>query len=256
MFWPGLRNRIQASTLVSLRECGKGSWAESERGNRVSQSETGSDWRYSVAIDVLGYLVEVVSGQPLDAFFKERIFDPLGMRDTGFFVSEQQLTRFSNVYDYTKDRQLIALPRPHAYEVYTPEGNHLRSGGGGLVSTSADYLRFAQMLANGGELDGVRILGRKTVELLRLDHLPDGVTLSWDKLQGHGYGFAVSVLTDLAKSPTVGSVGDFGWDGAASTYFRVDPAEDLVILLMTQRMPCDTEIQVKLKTLVYQARID
>ncbi|MEJ2082068.1 MAG: serine hydrolase [Acidobacteriota bacterium] len=133
---------------------------------------------------------------------------------------------------------------------------HLYSGGGGLVSTAADYLRFAQMLANGGELDGIRILGPKTIQLMSMNQLPDGVTAPWDKLQGHGYGFAMSVLTDIAKSLTVGSVGDFGWDGAASTYFRIDPEEDLVILLMTHRQPCDTEIQVKLKTLVYQALTD
>lgn len=216
--------------------------------------DPGTQWKYSVAIDVLGRLVEVWSGQTLAEFFEQRIFRPLGMTDTAFSVPADKVARFTNCYRSTDEGKLTPLPR--AFTSYAPENVHLYSGGGGLVSTAADYLRFAQMLANGGALDGVRILGPKTIELMSMNQLPDGVTAPWEKLQGHGYGFAMSVLTDIAKSLTVGSVGDFGWDGAASTYFRVDPKEDLVILLMTQRRPCDTEIQVKLKTLVYQALID
>lgn len=140
--------------------------------------------------------------------------------------------------------------------MYQREHNKLLSGGGGLVSTAADYLRFAQMLLNGGELKGIRLLSPRTVELMQMDHLPPGVHLPWDKLRGHGHGFGMTVLKNIPMSLTVGSEGDFGWDGAASTYFRIDPKEDLVILLMTHRMPCDTEIQAKLKTLVYQALVD
>lgn len=216
--------------------------------------DPGTQWKYSVAIDVLGRLVEVWSGQTLADFFRQRIFEPLGMKDTAFSVPSAKVARFTNCYRFTEDGKLE--PLPDAFSSYAPENKHLYSGGGGLVSTAADYLRFAQMLANGGELDGVRILGPKTIRLMSVNQLPDGVTAPWDKLQGHGYGFAMSVLTDIAKSLTVGSVGDFGWDGAASTYFRIDPKEDLVILLMTHRQPCDTEIQVKLKTLVYQALTD
>ncbi len=216
--------------------------------------DPGAQWKYSVAIDVLGRLVEIWSGQTLADFFRQRIFEPLDMRDTAFSVPADKVNRFTNCYRFTEEGRLE--PLPNAFSSYSPENKHLYSGGGGLVSTASDYLRFAQMLANGGELEGVRILGPKTIELMSMNQLPDGVTAPWEKLQGHGYGFAMSVLTDIAKSLTVGSVGDFGWDGAASTYFRIDPSENLVILLMTHRQPCDTEIQVKLKTLVYQALTD
>lgn len=217
----------------------------------------GSRWHYSTSIDVLGRLVEVLSGQSLDAFLEERIFRPLGMFDTAFHVPDAKLGRLTSLYRYDEtQRRLELLPPDQTRERYRKGGNRLLSGGGGLVSTTADYLRFAQMLADGGSIDGVRILGRKTVELMHLDHLPAGVTLPWDKTYGHGHGLGVTVLTDIAASTGTGSIGDFGWDGAASTWFRIDPAEDLVILLMTHRMPCDTEIQVRLKTLVYQALID
>lgn len=215
--------------------------------------QPGSQWQYSVSIDVLGRLIEVVSGQSLEYFFNKRIFEPLKMTDTGFYVPPEKMNRFTNLYIYTKEKGLTPSSQEEAYNRYSREKNKLFSGGGGLVSTASDYMRFAQMLVNGGELEGARILSPKTVELMGMNHLPDGMTLPWPKLQGHGYGLSVSVLTDLSKSPTTGSVGDFGWDGAASTYFRVDPKERLAIVLMTQRMPTDDEIQIKLKTLVYQA---
>jgi CubicO group peptidase (beta-lactamase class C family) len=216
----------------------------------------GTQWGYGTSIDVLGRLVEIWSGRDLDEFLRDRVFRPLDMRDTGFHLAPGQLERLTRVYRFSPEAGLVSLPEGEALDRYRRETSRLLSGGGGLVSTTSDYLRFAQMLLNGGELDGVRILAGKTVELMSMDHLPEGVRLPWDKLQGHGYGFAVSVLTRIPESPTVGTIGDYGWDGAASTYFRVDPAEDLVILLMTHRMPCDTEIQVKLKTLVYQALIE
>ena len=126
------------------------------------------------------------------------------------------------------------------------------------MSTASDYLRFATMLARGGELDGVRLLGPRTVALMSMNQLPAGVTPSWwgGKNGGNGYGFTMSVTTNVAETTGYGSVGDFGWDGAASTFFRVDPKERLVILVMTQRMPTDLEIQVKVKSLVYQALLD
>jgi len=218
--------------------------------------QPGQDWGYSVAIDVLGRLVEVWSGQTLDVFMTERLFVPLGMDDTGFSVPPAKLGRFTQVYNYTPAQGLTPLSQDAAYGRYAPGANRLFSGGGGLVSTASDYLRFAQMLANGGVLEGTRILSPRTVTLMRTNSLPDGITLPWGKLRGHGYGFAMSVQTDDAQSPSLGSTGDYGWDGAASTYFRIDPKEDLVILLMTHRMPCDDEIQIKLKTLVYQALTD
>jgi len=218
--------------------------------------QPGQDWGYSVAIDVLGRLVEVWSGQTLDVFMKERLFAPLGMDDTGFSVPHEKLGRFTQVHNYSVGKGLTPLSKDAAYGRYAQGANRLFSGGGGLVSTASDYLRFVQMLANGGMLEGTRILSPKTVTLMRTNALPDGITLPWGKLRGHGYGFAMSVQTDNAKSPSLGSEGDYGWDGAASTYFRIDPQEDLVIQLMTHRMPCDDEIQIKLKTLVYQALTD
>lgn len=220
--------------------------------------QPGSRWEYSISIDILGRLVEVVSGQPLDVFFQRRIFDPLKMLDTGFYVPAEKLGRFTTCYVYSREKGLTALPPARGVDAYQRDKNRMLSGGGGLVSTTADYLRFATMLARGGELDGVRILGPKTVELMRLNHLPAGVApLSWGgKNDGNGYGLTMSVTTDVAKTTGYGSPGDFGWDGAASTFFRIDPSEQLVILLMTQRMPTDLEIQVKLKTLAYQALLD
>lgn len=219
--------------------------------------QPGTKWEYSVAIDVLGRLVEVVSGQPLDVFMQKRIFDPLRMVDTSFYIQDGKEGRLTTCYSYTPDKGLTPLPAARGIDRYRRDRNHVLSGGGGLLSTSADYMRFATMLARGGELDGVRILGPRTVALMSMNQLPGGVEPAFwgGKNGGNGYGFTMSVTTDVAKTTGYGSVGDFGWDGAASTFFRIDPKEKLVILLMTQRMPTDLEIQVKLKTLVYQALV-
>ena len=220
--------------------------------------QPGTRWEYGISMDVLGRLVEVVSGQSFDRFLQERIFGPLQMVDTGFSVPDEKLNRFTTCYNYTEGKGLTPLPAARGVEAYRPGRNRMLSGGGGLVSTAADYLRFATMLARGGELDGVRILGPRTVALMSANHLPPGVSLpSWGgKNEGNGYGLTMSVTVDPARATGYGSAGDFGWDGAASTFFRVDPKEDLVVLLMTQRMPCDLEIQVKVKSLVYQALVD
>jgi len=220
--------------------------------------QPGTKWEYGISMDILGRIVEVISGQALDAFMQERIFGPLQMADTGFFVPDEKLPRLATCYTYAPGKGLSALPAERAVERYRRGGNRLLSGGGGLVSTAADYLRFATMLARGGELDGVRLLGPRTVALMRSNQLPPGVQLpSWGgKNDGNGYGFTMSVTLDPARTTGYGSAGDFGWDGAASTFFRVDPAEDLVVLVMTQRMPCDLEIQVKVKSLVYQALLE
>jgi CubicO group peptidase (beta-lactamase class C family) len=217
--------------------------------------QPGTRWEYGVSIDILGRLVEVVSGQPLDEFMQQRIFSPLKMVDTGFSLPEEKLGRFTTNYSYNPEKGLVAVPPPRGMDPYRRGGNKLLSGGGGLVSTASDYLRFAMMLARGGELDGVRILGPRTVGLMAMNQLPEGVKPApWGgKNGGSGYGFTMSVTTDVAQTTGYGSVGDFGWDGAASTFFRVDPKEDLVLLVMTQRMPCDLEIQVKAKALAYQA---
>jgi CubicO group peptidase (beta-lactamase class C family) len=220
--------------------------------------QPGTKWEYGVSIDILGRLVEVISGQPLDVFVQKRIFDPLKMVDSGFFVPDEKMGRFANCYSYTPAKGLSLLPPDRGIDRYRPGRNRLLSGGGGLVSTASDYLRFATMLARGGELDGVRILGPRTIGLMSMNQLPEGVRPAWwgGKNGGNGYGFTMSVTTDVAQTSGYGSIGDFGWDGAASTFFRVDPRENLVLLVMTQRMPADLEIQVKVKTLVYQALVD
>jgi len=220
--------------------------------------QPGTKWEYGVSIDLLGRLVEVISGQPLDVFMQKRIFDPLKMVDTGFFVPEEKMGRFANCYSYSPEKGLLPLPPDRAIDRYRKGRNKLLSGGGGLVSTVSDYLRFATMLARGGELDGVRILGPRTIGLMSMNQLPEDVRPAWwgGKNGGNGYGFTMSVTTDVAQTTGYGSIGDFGWDGAASTFFRVDPREKLVLLVMTQRMPTDLEIQVKVKTLLYQALVD
>jgi CubicO group peptidase (beta-lactamase class C family) len=217
--------------------------------------QPGTKWEYSIAMDILGRLVEVVSGQPFDVYLQKRIFDPLKMVDTGFVVPDAKASRFANCYNYAEGKGLSPVPRATGYDRYSPGKTKLLSGGGGLVSTVADYLRFATMLSRGGELDGVRILGPKTVALMTMNQLPEGVKPSFwgGKNGGNGYGFTMSVTTNVAETTGYGSVGDFGWDGAASTFFRVDPKENLVVLVMTQRMPTDLEIQVKVKSIVYQA---
>jgi len=215
--------------------------------------QPGTDWQYSLSIDVIGRLIEVVSGMTLDEFFQKRIFTPLGMKDSGFYLSKENRNRITTLYRYNQSKELVPN---HSISRYTKGENRMLSGGGGLLSTTADYLKFLLMLSNGGEYNGVRLLSPQTIQLMGRNHLEDGISLPWGKLKGHGYGLSVSVLTDLSKSQCMGSVGDFGWDGAASTFMRVDPKTGIAILLMTHRMPCDDRIQLKLKNLVYQALIE
>ena len=215
--------------------------------------QPGTDWRYSTSIDVIGRLIEVTSDKTLETFFQERIFEPLGMRDTGFFLVPEHTSRLTTLYTYNESGELVP---DRSISRYQRHENRLLSGGGGLLSTEADYLRFVLMLANGGVYNNVRLLSPKTIQLMSLDHLAEGIELPWFKLKGHGYGLSVSVLRDLSKSPSMGSLGDFGWDGAASTFFRVDLKTGIAILLMTHRMPTDDAIQLKLKNLVYQALVD
>ena len=223
----------------------------------------GSQWSYSVATDVCGYLCEVISGRPLDRFLSERIFEPLGMVDTGFWVPPDKVGRLAANYAWTRKDPLVLFDAPTT-STYLTVPTFL-SGGGGLVSTAHDYLRFAQMLANLGELDGARVLGRKTVEYLSSNHLPGGVDLaamgqrvfSEVSYEGIGFGLGVSVMLDPAKAAVVGSPGDHGWGGAASTVFWVDRAEELVVILLAQLMPSSTHpIRREMRTLTYSALVD
>ena len=216
--------------------------------------EPGTGWRYSVSTDVAGYLVEVLSGQPLDQFLSERILEPLQMKDTHFEVPDSKDDRFIANYSPTKEGKLKVIDHPSTSR-YTKEVTML-SGGGGMVSTSMDYLRFCQMLLNGGQLDGKRILSPKTIELMTKSHTKDTPHIGGPVTMGRGNGFGLgfAVTTDLADSAMLGSEGVYGWSGAAGTYFRIDPKEELIYLMMIQIMPNNhLQAREKFQNLVYQS---
>jgi CubicO group peptidase (beta-lactamase class C family) len=215
----------------------------------------GTAYRYSVATDVLGGLVQAVSGLPFAQFLQQRIFEPLGMVDTAFAVPAEKLHRLATNYGPREEGGLKVIDLP-ATSRYARPTQH-PSGGGGLVSTTGDYLRFAQMLLNRGQLDGVRLLGRKTVELMTTNCLPAGVALDNNPNRGAGFGLGVSLLQDLGKIVQLGSVGNYGWGGAANTNFWIDPQEELIGIIMLQFMPSDTyPVVVDFRNLTYQALID
>jgi CubicO group peptidase (beta-lactamase class C family) len=224
--------------------------------------QPGTEWSYSHATDVLGRVVEAASGMPLDQFFAERIFGPLGMVDTGFSVPEDQQGRLAALYTPEPgSRRACRLDAMGQRALTAPD---FLSGGGGLVSTASDYHRFAQMLARGGELDGVRLLGPRTVEYMAANHLPGNADLSTfgrplfaeTTFDGVGFGLGVSVTLDPVAAKVPGSVGDFGWGGAASTAFWVDPVEDLTGVFLTQLLPSSTHpLRSQLKQLVHQALV-
>ena len=224
----------------------------------------GAHWFYSVSTDVCGRLVEIISGQRFDEYLRQTLFEPLAMHDTGFMVPDAKVDRFAACYRRDASKKLVLIDDPQR-SGYREEPSFL-SGGGGLVSTTTDYLRFCQMLLNGGELNGARILGRKTIELMTSNHLPGDGDLQSVALPGGygevgfaGMGFGLTVA--VAKAPTVtqviGSPGEYMWGGAASTIFWVDPAEDLTVVFMTQLLPSGTfNFRGQLKTLVYPAIVD
>ena len=220
----------------------------------------GTRWNYSVATDVLGHLVELLSDQPLDSYLHEHIFEPLGLRDTGFSVPTTQRDRLSASYVLGADGKIALLDDPADSSYARP--CTFFSGGGGLVSTAADYLRFAEMLRRGGTLDGARILGPRTLRFMTTNHLPkhgDIASLglggpSETRYEGVGFGLGFSVTLDPARAQTIGSVGEFGWGGMASTAFWVDPTEELTVVFMTQLVPSSTfPFRAELKALVHGA---
>jgi len=223
----------------------------------------GEAWNYSVSTDVCGYLVQKVAGKPLDQVFKERIFDPLKMTDTGFHVREGQRSRFAACYDAAPGGGMKLQDDPATSPYLAPP--KLLSGGGGLVSTAADYMRFANMLVNRGELDGARILAPKTVDLMASNHLPGGADLtemsrslfSESTNAGVGFGLGFAVVFDPPQTLIPCSLGEFYWGGAASTAFWVDPLEDITAVFMTQLLPSSTyPIRRELRTLVYSALME
>jgi CubicO group peptidase (beta-lactamase class C family) len=234
----------------------------------------GEAWNYSVSTDVIGYLIGVISGKPFEQFLQERIFDPLGMNDTGFFVPPDKAHRLAACYSaspqgamtfHASDRKggLTLQDDPATSPFLSPPS--FMSGGGGLCSTSADYLTFCRALLNGGELDGVRLIGPKTLALMTSNHLPGDRTLpelsrslfSEATYHGIGFGLGVSVTLDPARTLIPGSRGEYAWGGAATTSFWIDPAEELIAIFMTQVLPSTaTPIRRELRTMIYSAIAD
>lgn len=196
----------------------------------------GEKWHYSVAVDVQGRLIEVLSGQRFDRFVAERIFQPLGMVDTAFWVPAEKRERFAQMYAPTAESKEKLKLAPRSSSAGFLEDGPFYSGGGGLVSTTEDYRRFAQMMLNEGELDGVRLLGRKTVELMTRSHT-EHIDMTRALRKGFGFGLGVAVHTDPEVSGQTASVGAYGWGGAAGTRVLIDPAEDLLEIYMVQILP-------------------
>jgi CubicO group peptidase (beta-lactamase class C family) len=219
-----------------------------------AHAQPGAQWIYGYSTDILGALVEVVADKPLDEALRERVFDPLGMRDTEFYLSPGKNDRLAAVYSMNNGK-LERAPTPgnavgQGHYVQGPRKNF--SGGAGLLSTATDYARFLQLMLNGGELDGRRILSRKTVELMTTSHLGD---IAYNAGQGFGLGFYV--VEDVGARGWPGSVGEFGWGGAYHTTYWVDPREALVVVHLAQLVPAGSvDDQAKVRSLVYQAIVD
>jgi CubicO group peptidase (beta-lactamase class C family) len=225
--------------------------------------DPGSRWIYGISTDLVGYLCEVISGLPFDRYLDERILGPLGMVDTGFSVPGSKLDRFAALYAPSVGDPRYRLVDDPATSPYIQPRNYF-SGSGGLVSTAADYLRFCTMLRNGGELDGVRMLGPRTLQLMTLNHLPGGRDLATmaqtgaeTQREGQGFGLGFAVLLDQTVAQIIGTPGEYFWGGAASTAFFVNPKEDLIMIFLTQLRPSSTyPIRRELRTTVYSSIID
>ena len=221
----------------------------------------GATWNYGSDFDVLSLFLERLTGKDLDALFREKIFDPLGMNDTRFYCAQEDLSRLVTDHAWDEDENIIPRDRPETAEKAGRGNRRLRSGNGlfgGVLSTPPDYTRFAQMLANGGELDGVRVLGRKTVELMTMNHIGErDIDLAVGP--NYGFGFGYSVRKGIGGSFVPGSPGMFGWGGAAGTNFFVDPAEELIGLFFThvfmyQVVPT-ADLAMRFEKLIYEALV-
>ena len=213
----------------------------------------GNKWNYSVSTDVLGYLVEVISGMKLEEYFKTNIFEPLNMEDTSFSCPQEKVDRLASLYEHVPNGEPRLLEIPFL-------NTKMASGGGGLFSTMVDYHNFCSMLLNQGEFNGKRLIGRKTLELMTVNHLPNNQDLtemsesafSETPYAGVGFGLGFSVMLDPAKSQTTSDIGEYGWGGAASTVFMINPKEDMFIIFLTQLLPSSTyQVRRELRSLVY-----
>jgi CubicO group peptidase (beta-lactamase class C family) len=203
-------------------------------------------WQYSVSTDVLGYLVQEVSGQSLDEFFRQNIFEPLDMKDTAFYVPKEKADRLAACYGPKGGGGLKLVDNPAKSQYLTEPG--LFGGGHGLVSTARDYLRFSQMLLNKGQLDGKRLLRCETVEMMTTDQLPDSVKTG----QGYGFGLGFYVKSDGGKFPQ----GEYGWEGAASTHFWISPKDDLIVIALSQHRPASAQLKNAVKSTIYDSRLN
>ncbi|HUA13766.1 MAG TPA: serine hydrolase domain-containing protein [Verrucomicrobiae bacterium] len=226
--------------------------------------EPGKGWTYSLSMDVEGYIIEKLSGQPLPEFMRQNIFEPLRMKDAGFYVPQEKRGRFATNYHADEKGKLVPVaPENSPHGDYTAQPT-LPSGGGGLVSTAEDYYRFAQMLGNGGELGDARILAPATVKLMTSNHLPANLLTGEFGIGQHvmrpgfGYGFNCAVVFDPPEAGLPDGKGTFFWDGAAGTWFWVDPTNDVVFVAMIQRMlhPDNHSLQYRSHAAVYQALVD
>jgi len=218
--------------------------------------QPGERYAYGYSIDVLGAIVEKVSGMPFERFVEERITKPLGMVDTGYDVPESKRGRLAIVYTLDKNNALTPVAEDRLAGVYPEPGRGFAAGGAGMFSTIGDYARFGQMLLNGGQLDGVRILGRKTVELMMTNHL-NHLAQPTTSNPAEGFGLGGRVRIDLAKGNQLGSVGEFGWSGAATTNVTIDPKEHLLLLVVAQHFPFNQhDLFWKFSTLAYAALVD
>ena len=229
-------------------------------GKMPLEFSPGSAWNYSVSADVLGYLVGRISGVPFEDFLRERIFEPLGMVDTAFFVPPDKANRFADCYVAAPDGKLKPSPGRNFFEPPSAP-----SGGGGLVSTAADYMRFCDAMRRGGALGDARLLGPKTVALMRANHLPgqrDLADLSISMFseamyQGVGFGLGFAMTTDPTRTGITSSVGEYWWGGMASTAFWIDPVEDVCVVFLTQLVPSSTyPIRRELRTMINAAIVD
>jgi len=224
-------------------------------------AQPGRAWNYSIATDVVGHLVAELSGMPFERFLQERVLGPLGMSDTAFMVDEAKRGRFAANYSKGEDGQAKLLDDP-ATSLFARE-RRVASGGGGLTGTARDYMRFCHMMLNKGTLDGERLLGRKTVELMTSNHLGGDMAsmgmprFSESKYDGIGFGLGFSVMLDPAKAEIVGTPGEYAWGGAASTAFWIDPKEEMAVVLLTQMTPSSTyPVRRELRVLTYASVVD
>lgn len=227
--------------------------------------DPGSEWNYGISTDLVGYLCEVISGQKLDAYLKERIFDPLNMRDTGFRVRGKDAGRFAACYRLGRpgEARYVLSDAPETSNYLKPQ--RYFSGAGGLVSTAHDYMNFCKMLLGGGELDGERVIGSRTLEYMAMNHLPDDRDLAAmgqprfteTTMEGIGFGLGFAVLIDPTVAQVIGTPGEYYWGGAASTAFFISPGEDLAMLFLTQLLPSGAyPFRRELRATVYGAIID